>query len=71
VIDVLANARYPVATYHGPPSVVVTLASLSPASTVVLALAVLGERLSALQVPGNGCALMALLLMALLLMVGR
>jgi uncharacterized membrane protein len=63
VIDVLANALYLVATYHGPLSVVVTLASLYPASTVILALAVLGERLTALQVTGIGCALVAMLLM--------
>jgi uncharacterized membrane protein len=59
----LAKALYLVATYHGPLSVVATLASLYPASTVVLALAVVGERLGALQVTGIGCALMALLLM--------
>jgi drug/metabolite transporter (DMT)-like permease len=63
VIDALANALYLIATYHGPLSVVVTLASLYPASTVILALAVLGERLGALQVTGIGCALVAMLLM--------
>ena len=63
VIDALANALYLIATYHGPLSVVVTLASLYPASTVILALVVLGERLGALQVTGIGCALVAMLLM--------
>jgi len=62
VLDMLANALYLVATRHGPLSLVVTLSSLYPASTVVLALAVLGERLSALQGAGIACALAAVLL---------
>lgn len=62
VIDMLANALYLLATRHGPLSVVVTLSSLYPASTVVLALAVLGERLSARQGAGIACALAAVLL---------
>jgi drug/metabolite transporter (DMT)-like permease len=62
VIDMLANALYLIATHHGPLSVVVTLSSLYPAGTVVLALAVLGERLSALQGAGIACALVAVLL---------
>jgi uncharacterized membrane protein len=62
VLDMLANALYLMATHNGPLSVVVTLTSLYPASTVVLALAVLGERLSALQSTGIGCALIAVLL---------
>lgn len=62
VLDMLANALYLIATYNGPLSVVVTLTSLYPASTLVLALAVLGERLSALQGAGIGCALIAALL---------
>jgi drug/metabolite transporter (DMT)-like permease len=62
VLDMLANALYLVATRHGPLSVVVTLSSLYPASTVILALAVLRERLSALQGAGIACALIAVLL---------
>ena len=62
VIDMLANALYLLATHHGPLSVVVTLTSLYPASTVLLALAVLGERLNALQGVGVGCALIATLM---------
>jgi drug/metabolite transporter (DMT)-like permease len=62
VVDMLANALYLLATHHGPLSVVVTLSSLYPASTVILALAVLGERLSALQAAGIACALIAVLL---------
>jgi drug/metabolite transporter (DMT)-like permease len=62
VIDMIANALYLLATHNGPLSVVVTLASLYPASTVVLALAVLGERLSARQGLGIVCALGAVFL---------
>jgi drug/metabolite transporter (DMT)-like permease len=62
VADMAANALYLLATHHGPLSVVVTLSSLYPASTVILALAVLGERLSALQGAGIACALLAVLL---------
>ena len=58
----LANALYLIATHHGPLSVVVTLASLYPATTVVLALVVLGERLRALQGIGIACALIAVAL---------
>jgi drug/metabolite transporter (DMT)-like permease len=62
VLDVFANALYLLATHHGPLSVVVTLSSLYPASTVVLSLVVLGERFSALQGAGIACALVAVLL---------
>lgn len=62
VVDMAANALYLAATRYGALSVVVTLASLYPASTVLLARVVLGERLSALQVAGVGCALAAIVL---------
>ncbi|MEO7238486.1 MAG: DMT family transporter [Gemmatimonadales bacterium] len=62
VIDMLANALYLLAGRLGPLSVVVTLSSLYPASTVLLARVVLGERLSPLQISGVGCALAAVLL---------
>jgi uncharacterized membrane protein len=62
VIDMLANALYLIATYNGPLSVVVTLTALYPASTVLLAVVVLGERLSAAQGTGIACALLAVLL---------
>jgi drug/metabolite transporter (DMT)-like permease len=62
VIDMLANALYLLAGRQGPLTVVVTLTSLYPASTVLLARVVLGERLSPLQVSGVGCALAAVAL---------
>ena len=62
LIDMLANVLYLIATRSGPLSVVVTLTSFYPASTVMLALVVLGERLSPIQGTGIGCALIAVLL---------
>ena len=62
VVDMCANALYLVATRHASLSVVVTLSSLYPASTVLLARVVLGERLNAWQVAGVACALVAIAL---------
>ena len=62
VVDMAANALYIVAARSGPLSVVVTLSSLYPASTVLLARVFLGERLNAWQVAGAGCALAAIAL---------
>lgn len=62
VLDVLANVLYLLASRYGPLSVVVTLSSLYPASTVLLARFVLGERLSASQSAGIVCALAAVML---------
>jgi drug/metabolite transporter (DMT)-like permease len=62
VVDMLANALYLVASRGGPLSIVVTLASLYPASTVILARVVLGERLSRRQGLGIVCALAAVVL---------
>jgi drug/metabolite transporter (DMT)-like permease len=62
VIDMTANALYLVAARVGPLSVVVTLASLYPASTVLLARFTLGERLSGSQALGVACALVAVVL---------
>jgi drug/metabolite transporter (DMT)-like permease len=62
VIDMLANALYLLAAQQGPLSLVVTLSSLYPASTVLLARIVLGERLNAWQLTGVGCALAAVAL---------
>jgi uncharacterized membrane protein len=62
VLDMLANLLYLVATRYGPLSIVVTLSSLYPASTILLARTVLGERLNAVQTAGIVCALAAVLL---------
>jgi drug/metabolite transporter (DMT)-like permease len=62
VVDMSANALYLLAARSGPLSVVVTLSSLYPASTVLLARVVLGERLNARQITGVGCALAAIVL---------
>lgn len=62
VTDMLANALYLAATWSGSLSVVVTLASLYPASTVLLARLFLRERLNNVQIVGVVCALVAVLL---------
>lgn len=62
VIDMLANALYLLAARQGPLSIVVTLSSLYPASTVLLARVVLGERLNLWQILGVACALTAVVL---------
>ena len=61
-IDMSANALYLLATRYGSLSVAVTLSSLYPASTVILARVVLGERLNGWQVTGVACALLAVTL---------
>jgi len=62
MVDMLANAAYLLAVRDGPLSLVVTLSSLYPASTVILARVVLGERLNGRQVGGVLCALGAIVL---------
>lgn len=62
LLDMLANGLYLVATRGGALSVIVTLASLYPASTVILARIVLHERLSRLQVVGVVACLAAIVL---------
>jgi uncharacterized membrane protein len=61
-LDMIANALYLLAVRIGPLSAVVTLSSLYPASTVLLARAVLGERLSTWQAAGVVTALAAVVL---------
>jgi drug/metabolite transporter (DMT)-like permease len=56
-LDMAANVLYVIAARVGPLSIVVTLASLYPASTVILARFVLGERLSLVQMIGIAGAL--------------
>ena len=62
VLDMLANALYLLATHGGPLASVVTLASLYPASTIVLARVVLGERIGYVQAAGIVVALIAVAL---------
>ena len=62
IVDMLANALYMLASRQGPLSLAVTLSSLYPASTVLLARVVLGERLNPWQITGIGCALAAVVL---------
>jgi len=61
-LDMLANALYLVAVRLGPLGLVATLASLYPASTVLLARVVLGERLRPIQSVGLACAAIAIVL---------
>lgn len=62
VLDMIANALYMLAAQMGPLSPVVTLSSLYPATTVLLARSVFGERLSGWQWVGVVCALVAIVL---------
>jgi drug/metabolite transporter (DMT)-like permease len=65
VLDMLANLLYLLATREGPLTLVVTLASLYPASTVLLARIMLHERLATSQWVGVGLALTAIVLIVL------
>ena len=62
ILDMVANALYLIAVREGPLTGVVTLSSLYPASTVLLARVVLRERLQGLQVVGIVAALVAVAL---------
>jgi drug/metabolite transporter (DMT)-like permease len=62
IVDVAANALYLLAARRGALSIVVTLVSLYPASTVLLARLVLNERFSQVQIAGIALALGAVLL---------
>jgi drug/metabolite transporter (DMT)-like permease len=61
-LDMVANALYMTAARQGPLGLVATLASLYPASTVLLARIVLGERLGAWQQVGVVGAVAAIVL---------
>lgn len=61
-MDMLANVLYLLATREGLLSMAVTLSSLYPASTVLLARVVLGEQLSRVQTAGVACAIGAVVL---------
>ncbi|MFI7609876.1 EamA family transporter [Nonomuraea terrae] len=64
VLDMVANVLYLLAQQDGLLSLVAVLVSLYPASTLLLARHVLGERLRGVQVAGVGCALVAVALIA-------
>ena len=61
-LDMLANVLYLLAVRQGLLSIVATLVSLYPASTIILARFVLGERLRLLQQAGVACAVVAIVL---------
>ena len=61
-LDMAANAVYMIAARIGPLSIVVTLASLYPAATVILARVILKEHFSRAQLAGIFCALLAVAL---------
>jgi uncharacterized membrane protein len=60
--DMTANVLYLLAVREGPLSVIATLVSLYPASTVVLARLVLGERLRSIQTVGVVAAVAAVIM---------
>jgi drug/metabolite transporter (DMT)-like permease len=64
VLDVTANALYVVAAREGLLSLVSVLSSLYPASTIVLARLVLGERLNRTQLAGITAAIAGVVLIA-------
>ncbi len=64
VADVAANVLYVAAVQGGPLSLIATLVSLAPASTVILAQVVLRERLGVAQRWGVALALLAVALLA-------
>ncbi|TMS00795.1 DMT family transporter [Nonomuraea basaltis] len=64
VLDMAANVLYLLAQRQGLLSLVAVLVSLYPASTLLLARQVLGERLRGIQVAGVACALGAVALIA-------
>jgi len=65
VLDIAANGLYVLATHTGLLSVVAVLGSLYPAATVLLARAVLAERLRPVQSFGMATALLASVMLAL------
>jgi uncharacterized membrane protein len=62
IVDMLANLLYLLASREGPLTLVVTLSSLYPASTVLLARFILHERLTRRQWVGVAMALVAIVL---------
>jgi drug/metabolite transporter (DMT)-like permease len=64
LLDVTANGLYAIATRHGLLSIVAVAASLYPLATVLLARAVLGERVRRVQEAGIAAALVGVALIA-------
>lgn len=64
LLDVTGNALYLLATRYGLLSLIVVLASLYPATTVLLARVFLHERLTVVQLAGVVCAVVAVALIA-------
>lgn len=64
ILDVAANLLYLLSTREGLLSIVAVLTSLYPASTILLARIVLGERMGRLQVAGLGLAAAGVVMMA-------
>ncbi|HEX2196036.1 MAG TPA: DMT family transporter, partial [Actinomycetota bacterium] len=63
LLDVAANLLYLLSTREGLLSIVAVLTSLYPASTILLARIVLGERMGRLQVAGLGLAATGVVMM--------
>lgn len=61
-LDILANVLYLLATHVGMLTIAATLTSLYPASTILLARLVLGERLRRIQITGLACAVVGVAL---------
>ena len=55
-LDIMASVLYVLAARRGMLTIAATLTSLYPASTILLARFVLGERLRAIQIAGLSCA---------------
>jgi drug/metabolite transporter (DMT)-like permease len=64
LLDLFANGLYLLAVYRGEISILAPIASLYPASTVLLALLIHKEKLAPLQIVGLGLAVAALVLAA-------
>ena len=64
LIDLAANASYNLSTTHGELSTVAVASSLYPVATVLLAAALLGERVRGVQRVGGVVALCGVVLIA-------